>query len=67
MYYVYLLTGTVILSALTMLVIHYTVQVETTCRDCCQYYWGTREDGVRWYVRHDCPPKTRINNPEETK
>lgn len=19
--------------------------------------WGTREEGVRWYVSHDCPPK----------
>ena len=56
MYYVYLLTGTVILSTLTMLVIHYTVQAETICRDCYQYYWGTREAGTRWYVRHDCQP-----------
>ena len=54
MYYVYLLTGAVILSALTMLVIHYTVRVETICRDCYQYYWGTRADGVRWYVSHTC-------------
>lgn len=57
MYYVYLLTGTAILSALTMLVIHHTVHVETICRDCHQYYWGTREEGVRWYVSHTCPPK----------
>ena len=57
MYYVYLLTGAVILSALTMLVIHYTVRVETIYRDCTRYYWGTREEGVRWYVSHDCPPK----------
>ena len=57
MYYVYLLTGAVILSALAMLTIHYTVLVETTCRDCYQYYWGTREDGVRWYVRHTCRPE----------
>ena len=67
MYYVYLLTGTVILSTLTMLVIHYTVRVETICRDCCRYYWGTRGDGVRWYVRHDCPPKTTSNNREGAK
>ena len=57
MYYVYLLTGTVILSTLTMLTIHYTAHVETVCRDCYRYYWGTREAGVRWYTRHDCPPK----------
>ena len=57
MYYVYLLTGTVILTALAMLTIHYTVQVETTCRDCYQYYWGTREDGKRWYVSHTCRPE----------
>lgn len=55
MYYVYLLTGTVILSALTMLAIHYTAQVETICRDCHGYYWGTREEGKRWYVKHHCP------------
>ena len=54
MYYIYLLTGTVILTTLTMLAIHYTVQVETNCRDCYQYYWGTREAGVRWYVSHNC-------------
>ena len=57
MYYVYLLTGTVILSTLTMLVIHYTVHVETLCRDCYQCYWGTRAEGKRWYVSHPCPPK----------
>ena len=57
MYYVYLLTGAVILTTLAMLTIHYTVQVETTCRDCYQYYWGTREDGKRWYVRHTCRPE----------
>ena len=67
MYYVYLLTGTVILSTLTMLAIHYTAQVETTCRDCHQYHWGTRKGGVRWYVSHTCPPKTTINNREGTK
>ena len=54
MYYIYLLTGTVILTTLTMLAIHYTVQVETVCRDCYQYYWGTREAGKRWYVSHTC-------------
>ena len=54
MYYAYLLAGAVILSALTMLVIHYTVRVETICRDCHRYYWGTRADGVRWYVSHTC-------------
>ena len=57
MYYVYLLTGAVILTALAMLTIHYTVHVESTCRDCYQYYWGTREDGKRWYVRHTCRPE----------
>ena len=57
MYYVYLLTGTVILTTLAMLAIHYTVQVETVCRDCGQFYWGRRKNGCQWYVRHDCPPE----------
>ena len=57
MYYVYLLTGAVILSALTMLAIHYTARVETICRDCYRCYWGTRAEGVRWYRRHTCRPE----------